>query len=233
MSQLIEKLQNIPKIMFILSNQCLLLFALLFASGLCLADSRVIITNDGREILLNDDGTWQYHSTDRFANTKDGRRIRLKQDGSWLYLGNTLLKTKQQVTTSTLDIKLQKVVVETYKVKTQKSSRIKTQTVFYLAIKNSLLSKVPLNISANTSLLAVSDNNGKNYDVISLRSNVKQLLPGEVAKIVVRAKKSPLLWDNVKSMQLLLKPELFAIKKPVMLGKQVIDFQQQNVDGFE
>ena len=50
-----------------------------------------IVIVDGREVILNSDGTWKYFSTDRYVNTKDGTRVRLKDDGSWQYMGNAPL----------------------------------------------------------------------------------------------------------------------------------------------
>ena len=34
-----------------------------------------VITDDGREVLLRQDGSWQFRSSDRFANTKEGQQI--------------------------------------------------------------------------------------------------------------------------------------------------------------
>ena len=42
-----------------------------------------ILTDAGREVLLRDDGTWEYLSDDRFGTLKDGSRARLQSDGSW------------------------------------------------------------------------------------------------------------------------------------------------------
>jgi hypothetical protein len=53
--------------------------------------------------------------------------VRLKDDGSWQYVGNIPLMPKQQVRTTELDIKLEKVVIETYKKKAQKSSLINSK----------------------------------------------------------------------------------------------------------
>jgi hypothetical protein len=62
--------------------------SLSLCSHLLHADQEVT-TDDGREVLLKEDGSWTFRSTDRFANTVDGQRIRLKQDGSWAYVGNS------------------------------------------------------------------------------------------------------------------------------------------------
>ena len=43
----------------------------------------VVLSDDGREVKLNDDGSWEFVSEDRFATTEDGERIRLRADGRW------------------------------------------------------------------------------------------------------------------------------------------------------
>ena len=44
---------------------------------------QTILTDAGREVLLRDDGSWEYLSDDRFGTLSDGSRVRLKLDGSW------------------------------------------------------------------------------------------------------------------------------------------------------
>ena len=193
-----------------------------------------VITDDGREVLLKEDGHWEYRSTDRFANTEDGRRVRLKEDGSWSYTGNAPLKSKAQVRTSDLDIKLQKVVIETYKKKTQKSSRIKTQTVFYVQLNNSPQAKTDIHIKASDiSLIEVKDNNGKSYPVLSIKPGSPELQPGTETTLAVRAEKSPSIFDDVKSMDIIFKTGIFGMQNTVTLSQRTIDFNNEDVKGFD
>ena len=60
---------------------CLFLLALL--SGSIFADDNIVLSDDGREVRLNADGSWEYLSEDRFATTESGTRIRLREDGQW------------------------------------------------------------------------------------------------------------------------------------------------------
>ncbi len=199
-----------------------------------------ITTDDGREILLKADGRWEYRSTDRFANTDDGRRVRLKEDGSWAYTGNAPLKSKTQVRTADLDIKLNKVVIETYRKKTQKSARIKTQTVFYVQLNNSTQAKAAINIEdSDAALVEVMDNNGKIYPVLSikpvlsLKAGSSKLQPGAETILTIRAEKSPSIFDDVKSMEVSFKAGIYGIKNTVSLSQKVTDFENVEVDGFE
>ena len=192
-----------------------------------------VIIVDGREVLLKEDGTWRYHSTDRYANTNDGRRLRLKDDGSWQYVGNAPLTTTEQVRTTNLNIKLQKVVIEKHEKKVQKNTRVKTQTVFYVALGNSAQAKRNISIkNSDISLIEVNDNNGKNYPVLSLQPGSIQLKPDTNTTLVIRAEKSPSMWDDVKSMEIVFKPGIFGIKKAIILNQMIIDFDEEKVDGF-
>ncbi len=193
-----------------------------------------IITIDGREVLLNEDGTWKYLSTDRIANTKDGTRIRLKEDGSWQAIGNAPSTSKKQVRTTDLDIKLQKVVIETFRNKSQKNTRIKTQTVFYIDLSNSLQAKNIININANDiTHIDVTDNNGKNYPVLSLKSDTSKLAPSEKTTLVIRVEKSPSRWNSVKSIEITFKAGILGLKESASLSSRTIDFDKINVDGFK
>ncbi len=193
-----------------------------------------IIYVDGREILLNKNGTWEFLSTDRYANTKDGTRVRLKEDGSWQAIGNAPLQSKDQVRTTDLDIKLQKVVIETYTKKVQKNTRIKTQTVFYVDLTYSPQAKSTITINnSDISLIEVKDSNGKNYPVLSFRPEGTQLKPGTKIILVVRAEKSPSMFDDVKFMEIVFKKGILGINKPIILNQRVIDFDEEKVDGFK
>ena len=197
-----------------------------------LAAQEVIIV-DGREVLLKEDGTWTYHSTDRYANTNDGRRLRLKDDGSWQYVGNAPLTTAEQVRTTNLNIKLQKVVIEKFEKKVQKNTRVKTQTVFYLYLENSAQANRNISIKkSDISLIEINDNNGTNYPVLSLQPGSIQLKPGTNTTLVIRSEKSPSMWDDVKTMEIVLKPGILGIQKAIILKQMTIDIDEENVNGF-
>lgn len=207
---------------------------LLITIGKTAIANEQIINIDGREVLLKEDGSWKYQSTDRFANTKDGRRVRLKEDGSWSYVGNAPLQSSEHVRTTDLDIKLQKVVIETYRIKTQKSTRIKTQTVFYVQLSNSPQAKTTIKTTnSDIAQIEIKDNNNKIYDVLSIKSDGSILKPGKETTLVVRAGKSPAIWDDAKSMEITFKAGILGLQKPVTLKQKIIDFEKEDVDNFE
>lgn len=191
-------------------------------------------TIDGREVLLNENGSWQYRSTDRYANTADGRRVRLKEDGSWQYIGNAPLTSKEQVRTAELELKLDKVVIETYEKKVQKNTRVKTQTVFYVQLNYSAQAKNNISIDkSDISLIEVKDNNGKNYPVLSIKPAGKQIQPNTQTMLEIRAKKSPAIWDDVKTIDIVFKPGFSGIEQAITLTRRTIDFEEENVAGFD
>jgi hypothetical protein len=197
-------------------------------------EQKEIVKLEGREVILNKDGSWQYRSEDRYAQTTDGRRVLIKQDGSWQHVGNAPLKTKQQVRTNKLNIKLEKVVIETYKQKVQKNTRIKTQTVFYVRVKNSSNATKSVYIKDHDiERIEVKDNNGKTYPVLSLKAVTEEITPDAETQLIVRADKSPAIWDDVKSMEIIFKAGIFGLKSPVALNQRTIDFDEKDVDGFE
>lgn len=191
------------------------------------------IVVEGREVLLKEDGSWIYQSTDRYAKTKDGQRVRLKVDGSWQYMDNAPLISTPQVGSAKLDMKLKKVVIEKVEKKVQKNIRVKTQTVFYVQVENSSQSKRRFSVKKNDiSLIKVKDNNGKNYPVLSIQPDSMQLEPNTESTIIVRAEKSPLKWDKVKLMEIVFKAGVFGIENPITLSQRTIDFEEQKVTGF-
>jgi hypothetical protein len=192
------------------------------------------VTIESREVILNENGTWQYRSTDRFANTRSGNRVRLKEDGSWQHIDNISLTPEAQTRTDELDIKLQKVVIEKYIKKALKNTRVKTQTVFYIHLNNTLQAKTDIDIEQNDiSLIKIKDNNGKNYPVLSIKADISSLQYGKGITVIVRADKSPTILDDAKSMKMILKAGVFGIKNPISLSQKIVDFDEVNVDGFE
>ena len=192
------------------------------------------LTDDGREVVLKADGTWEFRSTDRYANTKDGERVRLKTDKTWEYVGNAPLASKDQVRTTTLDIKLQKTVFEIHKKKVQKNIREQSQTVFYLDVAVSPAAKEAVTIdNTDLSRIQVRDNKGKTYPVLSLTPSPISLSPGSEHVITIRAKDSPGMLSAAKSMELVLNPGVLGNRNTIALSQNMSDIDKRNVEGFE
>lgn len=192
-----------------------------------------IISADGREVLLEDNGTWRYLSDDRIVDTGDGKQVRLKADGSWQHVGNTPLKTDSQVSTTDTIFLLDKVVVETQEKKVQKNTRVKTQTVFYIDVQLSPQATDNININSEIiDYIEVIDNKEKRYPVLSVSPH-GVVKAGDSQLVTVRVKKSPSVWDDARSMQVVFKKGLFGIPQTITLSRKISDFEQQKVEAFK
>ena len=210
----------------------LILWGFLTHSADLPADQR-ILTDDGREVLMKNDGTWEFLSDDRFADTGDGRRVRLRADGTWEYTADAPRVASRKVRASGLDIELQRAVIETHEVRAQKNKRVSSQTVFYFSLTLSPQTATGISIDeADVSLVRITDNRGRHYPVLAIRSDDRTLDPGSSTALVIRADGSPQWWKNVKSMRIVFSPEIFGIKAPLTLIQQVDDLEKKKVDGF-
>lgn len=217
------------------SSPSFIMIALLFMLGSpALLASQDGLTDDGREVLLKDDGSWEFRSNDRFANTSDGQRVRLKENGTWEYVGNAPLVLKEQVRTTLLDIQLQRVDIEIHKEKVQKNVREEKQMVFYLNVSVSPAARESVTINNNDlSRILVKDDKGKSYPVLSLTPDTIVLVPDSVHTLAIRAKNAPSKWDGAKSMELELTPGVLGNNDTVKLSQNISDFEKKYVKGFE
>lgn len=180
-------------------------------SNIAIAD-RTATADDGREILLKDNGSWEYQSNDRFATSKDGTRVRLKDDGSWAFIGNAPMVTKEQVRTQSLEVSLGDIVSESFKEKRGKNTRYNSQTIFNLVVDVSSYSQGVDTRLSHFNLFKVSDSNGNDYPIISVTPQAKHLKPGEQYPIAVRVDSSPAgqLAVSIKNIHLHIDKAVFA-----------------------
>lgn len=198
------------------------------------SQTREITTDDGREVILNEDGTWEFKSNDIFANTSDGFRIRLKEDGSWEYVGNTPISTPEKVRTPLLALKLNKVVEEQVEKKVHKNVRVKSQMVFYISAENSPLAKRGISIqSESLAHIQVMDDTGKDYPVLSLNPESLLIEPSNKAAFKVRANGAPDLLSKAKSMRIVFKSEVFNTDEAIELTYKLSEFEEKKVSNFD
>ena len=163
---------------------------------------RTAIGDDGREIRLKDNGSWEYISNDRFATSEDGTRVRLKDNGSWEFIGNAPLKTEEQVRTESLDLNLEKVTTEFVKEKAGPKNHIyKTQTVFYLTLDVSSYADSVAADFKNFDLIEIVDDKGTNYPIIAVSPTNTEFKAGKKYQLTIRADGSPsgsIVWGSRK-----------------------------------
>ncbi len=191
------------------------------------------VSDDGREVLLKDNGTWKFRSNDRYANTSDGRRVRLKENNTWEYVGNAPLTTKTQARTVTTDITLQRAVIESHKEEIYRNVRIESQTVFYLQVALSPLADKGVTIDKSAlARIKVTDNQGGHYPVLSLTPAQFILVPKSQQTFVVRVDGSPSWLKGITSMHLELAPGIFGNRDAVALTMAVDDMDRKGVEAF-
>ncbi|WP_439135794.1 hypothetical protein [Pseudomaricurvus sp.] len=147
--------------------------------------------DDGREILLKKNGSWEYKSTDRFATSEDGTRVRLKADGSWEFIGNAPSVSKEQVRTEAMEVKLGDIVTEFHKEKVGKNTRYNSQTTFNLAVDISNYSEGVDTKLSHFNLFKVTDSRGNDYPVIEVTPQTKHMEPGKEYPVAIRVDGSP------------------------------------------
>ncbi|NHN38622.1 hypothetical protein G8764_15035 [Pseudomaricurvus alcaniphilus] len=201
-----------------------LTLGLALSSAVALAQ-RTAVGDDGREVLLHDNGTWEYKSTDRFATGADGTRVRLKDNGGWEVIGNAPVTREEQVTTSRLDAKLDKVVMEIFREKLIKSTRYDSRTVFYLDIEVSSYSEPVAAQLSHFNLFKVSDSRGKQYPVLGIAPQKKLLQPGDKLQLEVRVDGAPsgLLAVGTRYMTLHIDKAVFGTETELKFSKRVED----------
>ncbi|BFM18629.1 hypothetical protein R50073_48120 [Maricurvus nonylphenolicus] len=191
--------------------------------------------DDGRKIILKQDGSWEYANTDRYATSEDGTRVRLKDDGQWEFIGNAPVKTEQQFREESLDINLSQVITEFAKSKVpgSKNTRIRSNTIFSLNVDISSYSDTPITADINDFRgLTVSDNRGNEYDVIAVTPQKQQLEPGSKYAYEIRVDGSPKFnvgFFNIKTITLNIDAAVFRTNSDISLSLDADEILQRRV----
>ncbi len=193
--------------------------------------------DDGRAIVLQQDGKWQYSNNDRFATTADGTRVKLKDDGSWEYIGNAPTKNEQQFRVESLDIKLKQVVTEYTQDKAgNKNVRSKANTVFHLDVDVSSYSASPIAVNlSNFNGLRVSDDRGTTYKIIAVSSGEQVLEPGNNYHFEVRVDGAPKFstsFLSVKTITLNIDKSVFRTDSDIALTTKTDDISLNKVNSL-
>ena len=201
--------------------------------------------DDGRQVVLNKDGSWEYSSADRFATTSDGKRVRLKADGNWEYTGDVaseaqhrppaLAADKQFIDAQSLELTLADLVIETIRGKksqAHKNTRKKTQSVFYIDIAADPTAADTVTLPLKAADFSVDDTDGRSYAVLSVAPALLMLEPGDEATVVIRADGSPHWWTT-KSMSVTLDKTVFAGRKDIVLTRAMSNAKNKRVEVFE
>ena len=200
----------------------------------------VVISEDGRQIQLNGDGTWVQLSRDRFATNAAGRRVRLKPDGTWTLLSEdeataagaaaaaSQLTPMQAASESTLH--LAKVEILRRKIKRAKSIHAEIRTVYHVGVHNDTAAAMDLTGPLQSELTARSSSGGE-FAILSVDVDTEQLASGERTNIRVEADGAP-QWFGVKYMQLEVAAGALGNSDRRILSKSMDEVEKLTVDRF-
>jgi hypothetical protein len=189
-----------------------------------IAEPKSAIADDGREVVLKDNGDWEYVSEDKFATTADGQRIRLKPNQRWQKVRDseapayqpvpmsTVQRDNAMIADSNVEVILDQVHVENQREDVGKNTRLRSNLVFYLDIQGDL----------------------PGYPVFSAIAGTAPI--GAKPRWVIRAKGAPRWW-GVKFFSLQIAPDALGnqdsieLRKPMrdVLKKEVADLPDDNL----
>lgn len=188
---------------------------------------------DGRTILLKDDGTWTYESSDRILSTDDGREVRLREDGSWEFTGQMVEPAPAMqglvANSGELRLELEELAIETARSAVHKGSRKKTNTVFTVSLALAESAEGPQDIAINSAGLMVEDSSGREYPILAVVPAQGRLAPGEELVFQVRADGSP-HWFTTKAMELHISEQALPIADELVLKGLMSDARKRDVD---
>lgn len=219
------------------SQKWMLLGAFLLLLGVSVSAAEVVISDDGRQIQINGDGTWVQLSKDRYAINAAGERIRLKPDGTWSLLSDAKPANGQAPVALTpisaaleSTLFLSKVEILKRRIERAKSTHAEVRSVYYLQVVNDSPADITLDNSLSTKLLPGSSS-GAEFEVISVSFPTGLIKPGERETIEVVADGAP-RWFGVKAMTLEVTAGALGNRQSRVLSKMMSDVDRRDVDDF-
>jgi len=199
---------------------------------------QTVLSDDGREVRLNDDGTWEFLSNDRFATTQSGERIRLLEDGSWkvdegedkwVAIATSALRlSKDTAATDLASLRLNEVTIESARETQQKNTRLRSQIVFALELSANSESDAGGNYQPRVEHFSISDSRGRRYPIKLLQPALLDLALGEAQTLTLVAEGSPRWW-GVKFFRLeVISGDLLG-DEPVSLTKSMAEVVRTEV----
>jgi len=199
----------------------------------------IVISDDGRQIQLNSDGSWVQLSRDRYATNAAGERVRLRPDGRWGVLAQDQDQGQNQADASSSAqtpmiaagesvLFLAKVEILKRRIKRAKSVHAQTNTVYHLQIRNDSSEVIELGDDLAASLTARSSS-GRVYTIESVSYDDDIIEPGEQAGVRVVAAGSP-TWFGVKFLSLEIAAGALGNAQKRVLSKNMNDIKKVSVD---
>lgn len=195
------------------------------------AESTTAIADDGREVILKENGEWEYVTEDLFATTPNGQRIRLKTNQRWQKVRDAdapayqpvAITTRQRDTASidesNITVVLDQVQIENQRTDAGKNTRLRSNLVFYLELTGDVPELAPTDF-------IVQDNRGRDYPVFLVEAGTAPI--GGQPRWLVRAKGAPRWW-GVKFFSLRINPGSLGNPEQLDLRKPMSDVISKDV----
>ncbi|MEM7077390.1 MAG: hypothetical protein AAF513_02065 [Pseudomonadota bacterium] len=202
------------------------------------AADQVVISDDGRQIRLNGDGTWVQLSQDRYATTAQGQRVRLRPDGTWAVMDPN---TPQVPTTaragfgaptnvaSDVGLLLTEVAVLKRSLQRAKTTHAEVRTVYRVRVANHTAQA--LDYGDLQTKLHPRSNRGARFEIVAITPSSGSIAPGQEAVIEVIAQGGP-RWFGVRFLSL--EVDAGALGNPVkrILAKNMDEVERRDVERF-
>ncbi|MEM7003842.1 MAG: hypothetical protein AAF529_23860 [Pseudomonadota bacterium] len=205
------------------------------------ASDEVVISDDGRQIQLNADGTWVQLSRDRFATNAQGQRIRLRPDGTWSILAPdagadtdmrgaaaTARVPGQMADDATLLLTSAQIVRR--RIARAKAKHAETRMRFLISISNSTPQTLTL-ASGLEQQLAVKSSRGKNYSILSATAQQTRLAPGEQTELEIWVQDGP-QWFGTRYLSVEIPATILGNKAARILSKNMDEVERLEVEQF-
>ena len=220
-----------PKCLSVFIRYSLSLLLLLASSALA---EEVVVSDDGRQIRLNDDGTWVQVSQDRFATNAQGQRIRLRADGSWNVMSTSPEDIARsdggQNVASLVDepvIFLKTVEILRREIKRAKSKHAETRMRYTIGVDNKTTETISLDLTVP---FEATTNRGGDFPLLSA-DGPRQVLAGQQAEVIVVVEDSP-AWFGVKFLSLEVPAQAIGNAGARLLNKNMNEVKRLNVESF-
>lgn len=175
-----------------------------FVLALCYllpASAQNIVSKDGREIILNDDGTWEYAPEGILVETEDGKKARLKSDNTWQYVENTELQEQVvfsdqgEKTASTTSIRLKETFITSSGPKATNIIKNSHQSsglnfVIEVTTDSTLQSSIQIE-NLDPKSFTVTDSKNKKYKIAEISGTAKMIRPGSTTALQITTTSAP------------------------------------------
>ena len=198
-----------------------------------------MVSDDGRQIQLNADGTWVQVARDRFATTATGERVRLRPDGTWSIVRvedapavarqDAAPVTRQLVEEPALF--LSHAEIQRLTRKRAKSKHAETRMLFTVEVRNDSPETVALGGDLQASL-AVRDSRGGGYEVLSAAPATRSLAPGAQTQVAVVAADAP-RWFGIKYLSVEVARGALGNAQRRILSKNMDEVVRRDVEAFQ